>query len=86
MAIEVSMEKKGDNSEGRCLPESGRVSSESARREESNGMGHEASPCLQHSVVNNFKVLTGRTKVQKHGYPFSQWSDSIGTGCVEIRR
>jgi len=31
MAVEVSRERKGDTSAGRCPPESGRVSLESAR-------------------------------------------------------
>jgi len=39
MAIEVSRMKKADISGGRCPPESGRVSLESARRGESNGIG-----------------------------------------------
>jgi len=42
MAIEVSRVKKADTSVGRCPPESGRVSLESARRGESNGIGLEA--------------------------------------------
>jgi len=46
MAIDVSREKKGDTSEGRCPPELGRVSLESARRGESNGIGLEAFACL----------------------------------------
>jgi len=46
MAIEVTREKKGDTSAGRCPPGSGRVSLESAQREESNGVGLEASACL----------------------------------------
>jgi len=46
MAIEVSRVKKADTSAGRCPPESGRVSLESARRGESNGIGLEASACL----------------------------------------
>jgi len=46
MAVEVSKEKKGDTSAGRCPAESGRVSLESARRGESNGIGPEASACL----------------------------------------
>jgi len=39
MAIEVSRMKKADISAGRCPPESGRVSLESARGGESNGIG-----------------------------------------------
>jgi len=48
MAVEVSREKKGDTSAGRCpaLAELGRVPLESARRGESNGIGLEASACL----------------------------------------
>jgi len=46
MAIEVSRMKKADISGGRCPPESGRVSLESARRGESNGIGFEASALL----------------------------------------
>jgi len=46
MAIEVSREKKGDTSPGRCPPGSGRVSLESARRAESNGIGFGASAWL----------------------------------------
>jgi len=46
MAIEVSRLKKADTSAGRCPPESGSVSLESARRGESNGIGLEASACL----------------------------------------
>jgi len=46
MAIEVSRMKMADTSAGRCPPESGRVSLESARRGESNGRGLEASACL----------------------------------------
>jgi len=43
MAIEVSREKKGDTSVGRCPPELGRVSLESAHRGELNGIGFEES-------------------------------------------
>jgi len=39
MTIEVRRIKKADISAGRCPPESGRVSLESARRGESNGIG-----------------------------------------------
>jgi len=46
IAIDVSREKKGDTAVGRCLPESGRVLLESARRGESNGIGLEASTWL----------------------------------------
>ena len=46
MAVEISREKKGDTSVGRCPPELGRVSWESGRRRESNGIGPEASACL----------------------------------------
>jgi len=46
MAIEVSRMKKADTLAGRCPPESGRVSLESARRGESNGIGLEVSACL----------------------------------------
>jgi len=46
MAIEVSRMKKADTSAGRGPPESGRVSLESARRGESNGIGLEVSACL----------------------------------------
>jgi len=46
MAIAVSRMKKADIWEGRCPAESGRVSLESARRGESNGIGLEASACL----------------------------------------
>jgi len=46
MAIDVSREKKGDTSAGRCLPESGRVSLEYAHQGESNGIGLEVSGCL----------------------------------------
>jgi len=45
-AIDVSGEKDGDTSVGRYPPESGRVTLESARRGESNGIGPEASACL----------------------------------------
>ena len=45
-AIDVSREKKGDTSVGRCQPESARVSLESAHGGESNGIGLEASACL----------------------------------------
>jgi len=46
MAIEVSMMKKADTAAGRCPPESGRVSLESADQGESNGIGLEESACL----------------------------------------
>jgi len=46
MAIEVSMMKMADTAAGRCLPESGMVSLESARRGESNRIGLEASAWL----------------------------------------
>jgi len=46
MAVEISREKKGDTSGGRCPPESGRASLESARRGESNGIGFRASAWL----------------------------------------
>ena len=45
-AIDVSREKAGDTSVGRCPPESGRVSLESARGGELNVIGPEASACL----------------------------------------
>jgi len=44
--VEVSRMKRADTSGGRCPPESGRVSLQSARRGESNGIGFEASACL----------------------------------------
>jgi len=43
MAIEVSRMEMADTSAGRCPPGSGRVSLESARRGESNGISIEAS-------------------------------------------
>jgi len=46
MAIEVSGIKKAHISRGRYPPELGRVSLESARPGESNGIGLEASACL----------------------------------------
>jgi len=46
MAIVVSREKKGETSPGRCPPGSGRVSLESARQGESNGIGFGASAWL----------------------------------------
>jgi len=46
MAIEVSRKEKADISAGRCVPESGRVSLESGRRGELNGIGLEVSTCL----------------------------------------
>jgi len=46
MAVEVSRMKMADISGGRCPAESGRVSLESARRGELNGIGLEASACL----------------------------------------
>jgi len=46
MAVEVSRERKGDTSAGRCPPQSGRASLESAHQGESNGIGPEASACL----------------------------------------
>ena len=46
MAIEVSRMEKADTSAGRYPPELGRVSLESARGGESNGIGLEASACL----------------------------------------
>jgi len=46
VAIEVSRMKKADTSAGKCPAESGRVPLGSARREESNGIGFEASACL----------------------------------------
>jgi len=46
MAIDISRERKGDTSAGRCPPESGRVSLESAREGESNGIGLEVSAWL----------------------------------------
>ena len=65
-ATDVSREKKGDISAGRCPAESGSVSLKSARRGESKGIGLEASACLYHSVANNLKVLAGETKVQRY--------------------
>ena len=67
MAIDVSREKKGDTSDGRCPPESGRVSLESARRGESNDICLEASACLKHSVANILKILAQGTQVQTFG-------------------
>jgi len=46
MAIEVSRMKKAYTSGGRCPPESGIVSLESARRRELNGIGFKASAWL----------------------------------------
>ena len=46
MAIEVSRKEKADISAGGCVPESGRVTLESARRAESNSIGLEVSTCL----------------------------------------
>jgi len=46
MAIDISRERTGDTSAGRCPPESGRVSLESARQGESNGVGFGASASL----------------------------------------
>ena len=46
MAIVVSRKEKADISAGRCVPESGRASLESARREESNSIGFELSALL----------------------------------------
>jgi len=46
MAIEVSRKEKADTSAGRCLPELGRVSLESARRGGSNSIGFEVSAWL----------------------------------------
>jgi len=46
MAKEVSRVKKADTSAGRCPPELGKVSLESARRGESNGIGLEVSAWL----------------------------------------
>jgi len=66
MAIDVSREKRDDTSSGRCPLESGRVSLESARRGESNGLGLEASACLQHPVAHNVKVLARGTNIQKN--------------------
>jgi len=46
MAIEVSRITKADSSRGPCTPELGRVSLESARLGQSNGIGLEASAYL----------------------------------------
>jgi len=46
MAMDVSREKKRDISAGRCPPESGRASLESARQGESNDICPQASACL----------------------------------------
>ena len=46
MAKEVSREKNAGTSEGRWPPELGRVLLESARQEESNGVGLEVSVFL----------------------------------------
>jgi len=46
MAIAVGREKKTDTSAGRCSPESGRVSLESARQGELNGIDFEVSGYL----------------------------------------
>jgi len=67
MALEVSREKKGDTAAGRCLPELGKVSLESARRGGFNGIGLEESARLWHPVANNLKVLVLECKVQKNG-------------------
>ena len=45
-AIAVSGRKRADVSGGGCPEQSGRVSLESARQGESNGIGLEASACL----------------------------------------
>jgi len=67
MAIVVSRMNKADISVGRCPAESGRVSLESARRGELNGIGLEVSTCRSHSVANNLKIHTQGTQVQKNG-------------------
>jgi len=67
MALEVSREKNRDTSAGRCPPELGKVSLESARRGEFNGIGYEVSAGLWHPVANNLKVLVWGSKVQKNG-------------------
>jgi len=46
MAIEVSRMEMADTSAGRFPPGSGRLTLESARRGESNGIDLEASACL----------------------------------------
>jgi len=54
-------------SRGRCPPESGRVSLESAHPGESNRIGLKVSACLSHPVANNLKVLARGRQVQKYG-------------------
>jgi len=46
MAIEVSREKEADTLMGRCPLGSGRVTLESARRGDLNGIGFDVSACL----------------------------------------
>jgi len=58
MAIAVSREKTRDTSVGRCQPESGRVSLQSARREESNGIGFKESAWLQMSAGSKRYMFT----------------------------
>jgi len=46
MAIDVSREKMGDTSAGKCRPESGRILLDSAWRGELNCIGHEVPVSL----------------------------------------
>jgi len=83
MAIDVSREKKGDTLAGRCPPESGRVSLESARQGESNDIGLEVSACLSHSVANNLKVLARELKYKCLDYPSTSGRTASGQGALE---
>ena len=67
IAVEVRRVRKADTSAGRCPPESGRVSLQSARRGESNTIGVEASTCLLHPVADNLTALAWGRQVQRFG-------------------
>jgi len=75
--------EKADSSAGRCPPESGKVSLESARPGESNSIGLEVSACLLHSVVNNMKVVTQRTKVKSMHSHSASGRTASGLGACD---
>jgi len=73
MAIEVTREKTGDTSEGRCQPESGRVLLESALQ------GGLHAICLQASA------WLERSAGRKRDIPMGQMSARVGKGLIGIR-
>jgi len=81
MAIEVRRMKEADTAAGRCPSESGRVSLESARRGESNGIGLEASARLGRSAGWKRQIPQGadvrQSREGSHCSPLAEWNRMV---------